>query len=152
MRFLGTVMAMKLNEFPPMVRDHGLFLAKPGAKRAADYSKPCGRVYNWAQTLRECGADAYGDWNIRDVSQGAACLGTVVATLHGPRGTVEAWNNRETFFIPKGVKPSKEPDYREIDAANGIVYRKADRCGLPTEDIAWACGLAGITSQERLAI
>lgn len=141
---------MNLSEFPPMVRDCGLFLVKAGSFSKPDYSKPCGRVYDWAHSLRECGADKFGDWSIRDMCQGAACLGTVVATLKGPRGTVEAWNNNETFFIPKGVKPSKEPDYKEIDAANGIVYRKGRMRCISFDDIAWACDLAGIRAQERL--
>ena len=140
---------MKLSAFPKMVRDYGLFLTKEGESKP-DYSKPCGRVYDFAQCLRESGADKYGDWNIRDLCHGAACPGTVVATLKGPRGTVEAWNNSETFFIPKGVKPSKEPDYKEIDAANGIVYRKGQEHKVPLDDIAWACDLAGIHPQERL--
>ena len=112
---------MKLSAFPKMVRDYGLFLTKEGESKP-DYSKPCGRVYDFAQCLRESGADKYGDWNIRDLCQGAACPGTVVATLRGPRGTVEVWNNHEVFFIPKGVKPSKEPDCKEIDKANGILF------------------------------
>ena len=141
---------MKLSEFPLMVRDYGLFLVKEGSTRKPDYSKPCGRVYEWAHSLRECGADMYGDWNIRDMCQGAACPGTVVATLRGPRGTVEAWNNSETFFIPKGVKPSKEPDFKQIDAENGIVYRIGTLRRISFDDIAWACDLAGIQAQERL--
>ena len=113
---------MKLSEFPLMVSEfHAVYIAKPGT-RAPDYSNPCGRLYRWAHALRAWDLDGYGDWGVRDMCQGAACPGTVVATIRGPLGTVEAWNNHEVFFIPKGVKPSKEPDYREIDKANGIIY------------------------------
>ena len=173
------VIVMKLSEFPLMVSDLGLFIAKPGTRDTPDYSKPCGRLYEWAHSLRALGIDDFGDWNIRDLCQGAACPGTVVATIRGPRGTVEAWNNHEVFFIPKGVKPSKEPDFKEIDKANGIVfwpcpsmldecdfvmhgkYGRYEKDGVPAAKymrskficaIAEACDLAGIMKQERLPL
>jgi len=176
------VITMKLSEFPPMVVDHGTFIAKPGTN-APDYKKPCGRLYSWAQSMRAMGMDDFGDWGVRDLCQGAACPGTVVATLRGPRGTVEVWNNHEVFFIPKGVKPSKEPDFKEIDKANGIIfypcpsldecerverpafngktYRRYEKDGVPAiryfrskfiATINEACALAGLVKQERLPL
>ena len=177
-----SVIAMKLSEFPLMVRDRGLFLAKPGTN-TPDYNKPCGRLYDWAHSIRALGLDGFGDWSVRDLCQGAACPGTVVATLRGPRGTVEVWNNHEVFFIPKGVKPSKEPDCKEIDKANGIIfypcpslgecerverpafngktYRRYEKDGVPAiryfrskfiANINEACDLAGLVKQERLPL
>lgn len=168
---------MRLSEFPPMVRDHGTFLAKPGTNKA-DLNKPCGRLYSWAQSMREMGMDDFGDWSIRDLCQGAACPGTIVSTLRGSRGTVEIWNNHEVFFIPQGVKPSKEPDYKEIDKENGIIfwpcpsldecefvnkgkYGRFEKDGVPAAEyfrrkfiaaINDACDCAGLVKQERLPL
>ena len=151
---------MKLSEFPLMVGydgdsscPPGIYIVKEGTDRTPDTNTgPIGRVYAWAHMMRRYGAEMYGDWNIRETCVSAACRGTVVATLKGPRGTVEAWNGHDVYFIPKGVKMSKEPyPYcKEIDANNGVQWQfdSHDMRG----DIAWACNLAGIPIQERMAI
>lgn len=114
---------MKLSEFPDMQwRDRQLWRLTPDGK----LDKPADRVDAHAHMLRVNGFDAYGDWNIRDVSTGSCCDGTVVATLSGKLGRVEAWNNREVYFIPKGGEPERV-DY-----------------------VAVACALAGIA--ERLPL
>ena len=169
-------MAMKLSEFPPMVRDgRVLYAVKPGTTSTPG-NEIWDRVYDWAHVMRKF--DDYGDWGIRETSKGSACRGTVVASIKGPRGTVEAWNGYDVYFIPKGVKPSKEPDWKEIDEANGIKFwpepslkdcewvrhgkcAHYEKDGMPAYQwfrsefvraIAEACDLAGLIKQERLPL
>ena len=108
---------MKLSEFPPMdYIDRQLWTLtadnKPG--------KPAGRVDAHAYMLRVKRLDRYGDWNIRDVSRGSSCLGTVVATLSGKLGRAEVWNNGECYFIPKVGEPIQAPDVASACALAGI--------------------------------
>ena len=170
---------MKLSEFPLMVVDFNqLCIVKPGTLSTPGETV-CNRVYSWAHAMRQFGFEAYGDWSVRETCKSAACAGTVVASINGPKGTVEAWNNHEVFFIPRGVKPSKEPNYREIDKANGIVYwcqpSMVDECdfvmrgkhgrfehdGIPAakwlrevfkQSVSEACELAGLVFQERFEL
>ena len=44
-----------------------------------------------------------GDWILVDKNPNAACIGTVCASLTGPLGRVEVWNNGEVHFISKRV-------------------------------------------------
>ena len=114
---------MKLSEFPPTGwHDRQLWRLTPDGK----LDGRADRVQEFAHALRVKRLDRYGDWNIRDVSKGSCCDGTVVATLSGKLGRVEAWNNREVYYIPKGGEPERV-DY-----------------------VAVACVLAGIA--ERLPL
>ena len=114
---------MKLSEFPDMKwHERQLWRLTQDGKP----DKPADRVDQFAHRLRVNGFDAYGDWNIRDVSTGSCCDGTVVAKLSGKLGRVEAWNNREVYFIPKGGEPERV-DYVTV-----------------------ACALAGIAEQLPL--
>lgn len=83
---------------------------------------PYGRVLVWCRRMGEF--RRYGEWAVQETSSASACRGTVRARLNGPRGAVEAWNNCEVFYIPKGVKPSKLPwpECEAEDAAAGIVF------------------------------
>ena len=111
---------MKLSEFPDMEwHERQLWRFTPDGKP----DKPADRVDAHAHMLRVKNLDAYGDWNIHDVSTGSACLGTVVATLSGKLGRVEAWNNREVYFIPKGGEPVECDTVGQACALAGIAER-----------------------------
>lgn len=131
--------------------------------------RPYNRVTAWC---RRMGAfRRYGDWTVQETCASAACRGTVRARLSGPRGTVEAWNGNEVFFVPKGVKFSKLPwpDCRAEDMANGVMYwdelpfvadayegkNKYYQYAIAARDhfdecVAEACAMTGI--QERMDI
>jgi len=70
----------------------------------------------------------YGDWNIRDVSKGSCCRGTVVATLSGKQGRAEVWNNGECYAIPKGGEPELVDSPAEACAIAGIAERLPLTC------------------------
>lgn len=111
---------MKLSEFPHTGwHERQLWRLTPDGKR----DKPAGRVDAHARMLRVNGFDAYGDWNIRDVSTGSCCDGTVVATLSGKLGRAEAWNNGECYFIPKGGEPVECDAVGQACALAGIAER-----------------------------
>lgn len=116
---------MKLSEFSP-TGWHGRQLwtltadNKPG--------KPADRVDAHAHMLRVKNLDRYGDWNIRDVSTGSACPGTVVATLSGKQGRAEIWNNGECWFVPRGGEPIQAPDAAAACALAGISERLPLTC------------------------
>lgn len=84
--------------------------------------RPYGRVLSWCRFMGHY--SKYGEWTVQETCASAACRGTVRARISGPRGTVEAWNGFEVFYIPKGVKPSKAPwpECRDEDGRNGIVW------------------------------
>jgi hypothetical protein len=86
---------MKLSEFPP-IGWHELRLWTLTADGKPD--KPTGRVEDFAHFIRSKGLDRYGDWNIRDVSVGSCCRGTVVASLSSKAGRVEFWNDRSPIY------------------------------------------------------
>ena len=84
--------------------------------------RPYGRVLRWCRYMGRF--RRFGEWTVQETCASAACRGTVRARISGPRGTVEAWNGMEVFFVPKGVKFSKAP-YPEChaeDERNGIVW------------------------------
>ena len=83
--------------------------------------KPYGRVLEWCRFMGRF--RKYGEWTVQETCASAACVGTVRARISGPRGTVEAWNGFDVFFVPKGVKFSKAkyPECYAEDEANGIV-------------------------------
>lgn len=122
---------------------------------------PYGRVLAWCRYMGPF--RKYGEWTVQETNSAAACRGTVRARLSGPKGTVEAWNQHDVFFVPKGVKFSKAgwPECKAEDERNGIVFwqeppfeggRYSDHAvevRRHFEDaIAEACAMAGI--QERL--
>ena len=113
-------MDVKLSEFS-LVSMHRWrpWRLKPDGKP----DKPADRVEVFAQHMRNLHFDRYGDWNIRDVSTGSACPGTVVATLSGKLGRAELWNNGECWFIPKGGEPVQAPDVASACASAGIAER-----------------------------
>ena len=116
---------MKLSDFPPMDHiDRQLWTLTADNKPC----KPADRVDAHAHMLRANGFDAYGDWNIRDVSKGSCCRGTVVATLSGKLGRVEAWNNGECYVIPKGGEPKLVDSPAEACAIAGIAERLPFTC------------------------
>lgn len=111
---------MKLSEFPPMDHiDRQLWTLTANNKPG----KPAGRVDAHAHMLRVKNLDRYGDWNIRDVSKGSCCRGTVVATLSGRQGRAEIWNNGECYAIPKGGEPQQVGSPDEACAIAGIAER-----------------------------
>lgn len=111
---------MKLSEFPPMQwHERQLWRLTPDGK----LDKPADRVEDFAHFIRSKGLDRYGDWNIRDVSVGSCCRGTVVATLSGKLGRVEAWNNGECYAIPKGGEPVECDTVWQACALAGIAER-----------------------------
>lgn len=116
---------MKLSEFPPMDHiDRQLWRLTPDGKPG----KPADRVDTHAHMLRVKNLDAYGDWNIRDVSTGSCCRGTVVATLSGKLGRAEVWDNGEVYFIPKDGEPQQVPDVASACALAGISERLPLTC------------------------
>ena len=116
---------MKLSEFPRMDWcEWQLWRLTPDGK----LDKPADRADAHAHRLRANGFDAYGDWNIRDVSKGSACPGTVVATLSGKLGRAEAWNNGECYAIPKGGEPVECADIHGACALAGIAERLPLTC------------------------
>ena len=116
---------MKLSDFPPTGwHDRQLWALKPDGKR----DKPADRVDAHAHMLRAKRLDRYGDWNIRDMSTGSCCRGTVVATLGGKLGRVEVWNNGEVYLIPKGGEPVQAPDVASACALAGIAERLPLTC------------------------
>lgn len=111
---------MKLSEFPLVSLCHWQpRRLKPDGKP----DKPADRVEVFAQHMRNLHLDAYGDWNIRDVSKGSCCDGTVVATLSGKLGRAEMWNNGEFYFIPKGGEPVECDTVWQACALAGIAER-----------------------------
>ena len=133
--------------------------------------QPYGRELAWCRRMGRF--RGYGEWTVQETCVSAACRGTVRARLSGPRGTVEAWNGNEVFFVPKGVKPSKAPypECKDEDERNGIVWwpelpfdasayegrSKYGQHAAKVRDhfadcIAKACEMAGICRQERMAI
>lgn len=84
--------------------------------------RPYGRVLSWCRSMGRF--RKYGEWTVQETCSSAACRGTVRARISGPRGSVEAWNGMEVFYIPKGARPSKAPwpECRDEDEANGIVW------------------------------
>lgn len=130
---------------------------------------PYGRVVSWCRSMGRF--RKYGEWTVQDTCSSAACRGTVRARISGPRGTVEAWNGNEVFFMPKGVKSSKAPwpDCLAEDESNGIVWwpelpfdadayegrSKYGQYAIAARDhfaecVDCACAMAGL--QERMAI
>ena len=116
---------MKLSEFP-LVSIHRWqpWRLKPDGKP----DKPADRVEVFAQRMRNQHLDAYGDWNIRDVSKGSCCRGTVVATLSGKQGRAEVWNNGEVYFIPKVGEPQQVESPADACALAGIAERLPLTC------------------------
>ena len=111
---------MKLSEFPDMKwYERQLWRLTQDGK----LDGRADRVQEFAHALLVKRLDRYGDWNIRDVSKGSCCLGTVVATLSGKLGRVEAWNNGECYAIPKGGEPVQVPDVASACALAGIAER-----------------------------
>ena len=116
-------MDVKLSDFPPTGwHDRQLWTLKPDGK----LDGRADRVQEFAHALRVKRLDRYGDWNIRDVSKGSCCQGTVVATLSGKQGRAEVWNNGECYAIPKGGEP------------------------VECDTVGQACALAGIAEQLPL--
>lgn len=116
---------MKLSEFPPTGwHERQLWRLTPDGK----LDNPADRVDAHAHMLRVNGLDAYGDWNIRDVSKGSCCRGTVVATLSGRQGRAEVWNNGECYDIPKGGEPKLVDSPAEACAIAGIAERLPLTC------------------------
>ena len=110
--------------------DHGRHLVKSGGKWIT-----YGRVLSWCCVMGHF--RKYGEWTVQETCSSAACRGTVRARISGPRGTVEAWNQHDVYFIPKGVKFSKLP-YPECyaeDERNGIVWWKEP--GIYDEGTEW---------------
>lgn len=121
----GEVIPVKLSEFPPIGwHDRQLWTLKTDGK----LNGRADRVQEFAHALRVKRLDCYGDWNIRDVSIGSACLGTVVATLSGKLGRVEVWNNGECYVIPKGGEPVQVESPAEACALAGIAERLPLTC------------------------
>jgi len=131
--------------------------------------RPYGRVLEWCRCMGRF--RKYGEWTVQETCSSAACRGTVRARISGPRGTVEAWNGMDVFYIPKGVKFSKAPypENHAEDERNGIVwwpelpfdesayegrskYGQHARAVLDhfTECVGEACAMAGI--QERMEL
>ena len=116
---------MKLSEFPNMEwHERQLWRLTPDGKPG----KPADRVEQFAHRQRVNGFAAYGDWNIRDVSTGSACLGTVVATLSGKLGRAELWNNGECYAISKGGEPVECDTVGQACALAGIDERLPLTC------------------------
>jgi hypothetical protein len=116
---------MKLSEFPLVSLCHWQpRRLKPDGKP----DKPADRVEVFAQHMRNLHLDAYGDWNIRDVSKGSCCDGTVVATLSGKLGRAEMWNNGECYVIPNGGEPQQVSDVASACALAGIAERLPLTC------------------------
>ena len=116
---------MKLSEFPDMKwHERQLWRLTQDGKP----DKPADRVEQFTHRLRVNGFDAYGDWNIRDVSTGSCCDGTVVATLSGKQGRAEVWNNGECYVIPKGGEPHQVLDVASACALAGIAERLPLTC------------------------
>lgn len=83
---------------------------------------PYGRVVAWCRRMGEF--ERFGEWTVQETSSASACRGTVRARLSGPKGTVEAWNGNEVFYVPRGAKFSKAPwpECAREDERNGIVF------------------------------